>query len=230
MSPGTIAGFSLTAKTPGLACVAGAPALRRVPNLTSIPSGACMRHVYFRYGLPLSSLSKEVQEFAGRHSVENIAGTQPALTGDAYTKTHFVQPGNSMCIWINGNLDTFVPGAMQVTPIQIQARGVCVDLDADAVRGGGIDHCLQVQSIAISFKQDAPGGMPNDINVRVGDGPEHTLCLLLRRGFGMGLNCGNAAIQGFQNFVWQIGAAVAPDIRLLSPPVPLRTRSFRVHA
>src|SRR5258708_15219401 len=140
------------------------------------------------YGLPLSSLSKEVQEFAGRHSVENIAGTQPALTGDAYTKTHFVQPGNSMCIWINGNLDTFVPGAMQVTPIQIQARGVRVDLDADAVRGGGIDHCLQVQSIAISFKQDAPGGMSNDINVRVGDGPEHTLCLLLRREIELAMN------------------------------------------
>src|SRR5216683_2726559 len=115
-------------------------------------------------------------------------GPHPALTGDAYTKTHFVQPGNSMCIWINGNLDTFVPGAMQVTPIQVQARRVCVDLDTDAVRGGGIDHCLQVQSIAISFKQDAPGGMSNDINVRVGDGPEHTLCLLLRREIELAMN------------------------------------------
>src|SRR5258708_12327769 len=109
-----------------------------------------------------SSLSKEVQELAGRHSVENIASTQPALTGDAYTKTHFVQPGNSMCIWINGNLDTFVPGAMQETPIQIQARGVRVDLDADAVRGGGINPCFQVQSIPISFKQYAPASTPND--------------------------------------------------------------------
>src|SRR5258708_13212002 len=181
MSPGTIAGFSLTAKTHGLACVAGAPALRRLPNLTSIPSGACMRHVYFRYGLALSSLSKEVQEFAGRHSVENIAGTQPALTGDAYTKTHFVQPGNSMCIWINGNLDTFVPGAMQVTPIQIQARGVRVDLDADAVRGGGIDHCLQVQSIATSFKQYPPGGMSNNITEMLIACPHLTLYLLLPR-------------------------------------------------
>src|SRR5260221_2178202 len=146
-----------------------------------------------------SSLSKEVQELAGRHSVENIASTQPALTGDAYTKTHFVQPGNSMCIWINGNLDTFVPGAMQVTPIQVQARGVRVDLDADAVRGGGIDHCLQVQSIAISFKQDAPGGMSNDINVRVGDGPEHTLCLLLRRWIGTGVHCGQDPNLGCQH-------------------------------
>src|SRR5260370_5945823 len=147
-----------------------------------------------------SSLSKEVQELAGRHSVENIASTQPALTGDAYTKTHFVEPGNSLCIWINGNLDSFVLGAMQVAPIQIQARGVRVDLDADAVRGGGIDHCLQVQSIAISFKQDAPGGMSNDINVRVGDGPEHTLCLLLRREVELALNLGNDQIPGCPDF------------------------------
>src|SRR5258708_17962440 len=91
--------------------------------------------------LLLPSTSKEVQDFFGLHGVEDIAGTQPAFAGDSYAIMHIVQPINSMGVWINRDLDALVPGTMQVTPIQVEARSGCIAFHTSAAVGGGLDYC-----------------------------------------------------------------------------------------
>src|SRR5258708_19591737 len=134
------------------------------------------------------STSKEVQDFFGLHGVEDIAGTQPAFAGDSYAIMHIVQPSNSMGVWINRDLDALVPGTMQVTPIQVEARWVCIDFDTDAVGGGGIDYCIHVQGIAFPAQQDTTGGMPNDVDIGGGDGAEHAPGLFLRPQIQLAVN------------------------------------------
>src|SRR5258708_12659480 len=155
--------------------------------------------IALQYELLLPSTSKEVQDFFGLHGVEDIAGTEVGFEGDSYAIMEVCQPMNSMGVWINRNLDALVPGTMEVTPIQVEARWVCIDFDTDAVVGGGIDYCIHVQGIAFPAQQDTTGGMPNDVAIGVGDGAEHAPGLFLRRESEVAVNRGHNEIQSCQN-------------------------------
>ena len=117
-----------------------------------------------------------------------------------------------MGVWINRDLDALVPGTMQVTPIQVEARWVCIDFDTDAVVGGGIDYCIHVQGIAFPAQQDTTGGMPNDVDIGVGDGAEHAPGLFLRREIELAVNRGNNEIQGCQHLIREVECAVAQNV------------------
>src|SRR5579885_465648 len=104
-----------------------------------------------------SSFPEERLNLLSGHCVEHIAGSEPAFAGDADAVAHDIDAVGGVGIGIDRNLDSLVARPVQIAPVEIEARGMGVDLDTDAMFGGRVDHGVYVHRIALATKQQAPG-------------------------------------------------------------------------
>src|SRR5579875_1396113 len=103
----------------------------------------------------------------------------PALARDIHTVAHHVDAIGSMGVGIDGDLDAFLARPVEIAPVQVEARRVGVDLNTDPMLGRSVDYGVEVDRIAFSAQEQAPGGMTDDIDVGMGDGAQYASGLLL---------------------------------------------------
>src|SRR5450432_2443296 len=96
-----------------------------------------------------------------------------------------------MSIGIDRNLNASISCSTYQTPIQIQPRGMGVDLDANSMLGGGIDHCIHIQVISGTSQQNTARGMSNNINVGIRYRAYHALRLFFAREGEVAVNRGD---------------------------------------
>src|SRR5690242_8619906 len=96
------------------------------------------------YELFLPPLQEERLNLLSAHGIEHIAGPQPAFARDADTVAHEIDAVDGVGIGIDGNFHALITRPVEIAPVEIEARGMGIDLNTDAVLGCRVDNGVHV--------------------------------------------------------------------------------------
>jgi hypothetical protein len=132
----------------------------------------------------------------------------------------------------NHERDAGLLGALAVDVRQIQAIGVRVDFQADAVLGASLEHLVEVQLDRLACADLPAERMRHAIDHAASDGPEHALRHLLLGKLELRVHGSVDPVQFGEQVLIQIQVAVLEDVDLdarqqseaLEPPVHFANR------
>jgi len=101
-----------------------------------------------------------------------------------------------------------------VPPVEVKAQGVCIDFNDLAMRGSGVDDRVDPEGIGFPGQQETARGVGEDSGEGIGQGPADPPGHVFLGHLEVGMDGGDDEIEGSQDFLVVIQAAVREDIRL----------------
>ena len=115
----------------------------------------------FRFSLepnsPLLLFHKPCRKIVEAFCIQALGSRQPAFTGGKYAVTSVVHPVFAVRIGVDTDGNASAGGFWDQRPVEIEAVGVCIELDDDLVTGAGVEYGLPVERVAFAAEQEPAG-------------------------------------------------------------------------
>jgi len=141
-------------------------------------------------------------------SIDHILCFQPTTSGSKDAVFDIAKHLEIVTVGVDTDQCSLIAGHTTVNVAQVQARRVGVDLQTDPVLPSGFDHLLQVNLIGCSSREQAPGGMSQDIDIGVLQGTTDSQGHLLAGKIEPAVNRSNDKIEARKNFIAEIQFAL----------------------
>jgi hypothetical protein len=159
-------------------------AILLMPVKEKSPALCLMDAAFFTFALSraargLPPALKMAKEFCQRHRIKDAVRGHAAFTGHLNAPVHVVELPDRVGIRIDAKYAAVIESFLMPAPVKIKPPRMRVDFDRNSILGAGFQDLINIDLVAGTALQLAPGHVTDNGRMRILKGLEDTIGLIL---------------------------------------------------